>query len=471
MVRPDRVCAWSRAGSTTTGSASRWSWRATGFRFVELVYVPRLGSFDRVSAPLHRIDVLPATQDDLGQVEDIAYTAFTTGRFLLDGRLDPDLSRRRYGTWVRTSLRSREQSVLKAELAGSLVGFFIVEDTPDRNVYWHLTAVAPQWQGKGIGLSLWQTMLMRHKSEGAVSVATTISGHNLPALNLYARLGFNIASSRPDDLPLVEGARPLIHLSWVRVSPGCRRAQIGRSDLRVCSACGAPLADQGWVCAECGYGPATIGGFAAFAPTAAHGTEGFQESFFGELSRLEEQSFWFTGRNELIVWAMTKYFPGCKSFLEIGCGTGWVLTGIRSAFPSAELTGSEILVAGLEIASERVPSARFYQMDARSIPFREYFDVIGAFDVLEHIDDDELVLSQISQAVRPGGVLLLSVPQHPRLWSRQDERAHHVRRYTAAELRHKVVAGGLRSRPIDVLRGPTVAAAFRLSSVDGPPTA
>jgi SAM-dependent methyltransferase len=185
-----------------------------------------------------------------------------------------------------------------------------------------------------------------------------------------------------------------------------------------------------------------IRGFTAFSPAAAFGNEGFQESFFGELSRLEEGSFWFNARNRLIVWAMTKYFPRCTRFLEIGCGTGFVLSGIRSAFPSAELTGSEILGAGLEIAAKRVPSASFYQMDARSIPFRDYFDVVGAFDVLEHIVEDELVLAEISQAVRPGGGLLLSVPQHRRLWSRQDERAYHVRRYAAAELRRKVVAAG-----------------------------
>ena len=76
------------------------------------------------------------------------------------------------------------------------MGFFIVERRPDTSVYWHLTAVAPTWQGKGIGLSLWQTMLHRHAEEGAAFVATTISGHNLGALNLYARLGFSFPSAR-----------------------------------------------------------------------------------------------------------------------------------------------------------------------------------------------------------------------------------------------------------------------------------
>ena len=70
------------------------------------------------------------------------------------------------------------------------------------------------------------------------------------------------------------------------------------------------------------------------------------------------------------------------------------------------------------------------------------FDAIGAFDVLEHIDDDEAVIAEVGRALRPGGGFLLSVPQHPSLWSPQDEHAHHVRRYTAAGLRRKLEAAG-----------------------------
>jgi ribosomal protein S18 acetylase RimI-like enzyme len=167
-----------------------------GFRFVEMVYGPLLESFDGIEEPRHAIDVSEAGQRDLEAIEEIAHEAFSTGRFLLDWRLDPELGRRRYANWVRTSLGSSSQVVLKAVTADGLVGFFIVEHRPDRSVYWHLTAVAPRWQGRGLGLSLWQTMLQRHRAEGVSSVATTISGHNIAALNLYARLGFSMASSQ-----------------------------------------------------------------------------------------------------------------------------------------------------------------------------------------------------------------------------------------------------------------------------------
>ena len=114
----------------------------------------------------------------------------------LDWRLDPELSHRRYANWVRTSFADARHIVLKAEVGGDLVGFFIVERRSDGSVYWHLTAISPRWQGRGLGMSVWQTMLLRHRAEGATTVETTISGHNLAAINLYARLGFSFASGQ-----------------------------------------------------------------------------------------------------------------------------------------------------------------------------------------------------------------------------------------------------------------------------------
>jgi SAM-dependent methyltransferase len=82
------------------------------------------------------------------------------------------------------------------------------------------------------------------------------------------------------------------------------------------------------------------------------------------------------------------------------------------------------------------------QMDARRIPYADEFDVIGAFDVLEHIAEDETVLAQLHRALKPGGGLLITVPQHPRLWSSADQFACHVRRYTASEIHSKVEQAG-----------------------------
>ena len=212
--------------------------------------------------------------------------------------------------------------------------------------------------------------------------------------------------------------------------------------MKICLSCGARFEVPGWQCPACSASPRLLEGFPAFAPNLAEANDGFEATHFDELAPLEATNFWFRSRNQLIVWALNKYFPGVGSFLEIGCGTGYVLSGIEYAFPRLRLSGSEIFSNGLNYTKNRVSRSDLFQMDARAIPFEEEFDVIGAFDVLEHIAEDELVLSEMYRAVRPGGGILLTVPQHAFLWSQADEYACHVRRYSAGDLRHKVQQAG-----------------------------
>ncbi|WP_340122056.1 class I SAM-dependent methyltransferase [Methylobacter svalbardensis] len=169
---------------------------------------------------------------------------------------------------------------------------------------------------------------------------------------------------------------------------------------------------------------------------------GFKTHYFKELAELESGNFWFRARNKLILWALHKYSPELKSFLEIGCGTGFVISAISKRFPETRLSGSEYLEEGLVYARQRVPGTEFTQMDARQIPYESELDAIGAFDVLEHIEDDETVLQQIYKALKSDGIVFITVPQHRWLWSSVDEYACHVRRYSANELHQKVCRAG-----------------------------
>ena len=169
---------------------------------------------------------------------------------------------------------------------------------------------------------------------------------------------------------------------------------------------------------------------------------GFKAHYFKELADLEASNFWFRSRNKLIVWALHKYCLQSKSFLEIGCGTGFVLSEISKRFPSMDLSGSEFMEEGLVYARSRIPTAIFSQMDARHMPYKSKFEAIGAFDVLEHILEDVAVLDQISNALKPGGVALITIPQHRRLWSVVDEYACHVRRYEVDEIHKKIRESG-----------------------------
>lgn len=169
----------------------------------------------------------------------------------------------------------------------------------------------------------------------------------------------------------------------------------------------------------------------------------FPKTAFEALAIAEPRHWWFRARNRVILWVLKSRIGKFHNFLEIGCGTGFVLEGIHREYPEATLSGTEFFDEGLMYARKRVPSATFEKLDARVMNDIERFDVIGAFDVVEHIDEDQQVLANLSSALTKDGYLLLTVPQHKWLWSHADERACHVRRYTRRELVDKVERTGL----------------------------
>lgn len=195
-------------------------------------------------------------------------------------------------------------------------------------------------------------------------------------------------------------------------------------------------------CPGCEQAVAMIGGVPCYAPELARESSGFRPEGFVWLAEHESGHFWFRARSELIAYVVHRYFPAARRFMEIGCGTGYVLSSLAKHCPGLVMSGSEIFIEGLGFASQRMPDADLFQMDARRIPFRAEFDLLGAFDVVEHIEEDETVLAEIYAALVPGGGAIFTVPQHPSLWSAQDERACHKRRYRRGELETKLRQAG-----------------------------
>ena len=212
--------------------------------------------------------------------------------------------------------------------------------------------------------------------------------------------------------------------------------------MKLCAACKGRFESEEWICPSCGYCPATRQEIFQFVEDPASSQAGFKPEYFARLAAIEPGHFWFRARNALIQWALRKFFSDAKSFFEIGCGTGYVLGGIRENFPGMRLVGSDIFTDGLIFAKARLPGTELYQMDAGRIFFECEFDVVGAFDVLEHLVEDESALAQMFKAARSGGGLLVTVPQQRYLWSASDRFAMHQRRYSRAELRTKVQEAG-----------------------------
>lgn len=209
-----------------------------------------------------------------------------------------------------------------------------------------------------------------------------------------------------------------------------------------CLGCEHTVVSDVFDCPACGYRPVRLDGTLAFAPDLADDERDFARAGFARLAAVEPGNYWFESRNRLVAWMLRRYFPAGRSFFEVGCGTGFVLAGIHAAFPELRVAGGEMSLEGIAHARRRLPGVPLFQIDARHLPFEAEFDVIGSFDVLEHIDDDESVIAEMFRAAKRGGGAIVTVPQHPSLWSPVDDISRHKRRYTRTEMVTKLTRAG-----------------------------
>jgi 2-polyprenyl-3-methyl-5-hydroxy-6-metoxy-1,4-benzoquinol methylase len=181
-------------------------------------------------------------------------------------------------------------------------------------------------------------------------------------------------------------------------------------------------------------------GIEVFAESDASERE-FDYTFFDCLYNIEEKNFWFRGRREAIFQILKRFIPDYKNkkMLEVGCGGGNIVDFLKGKGMNIE--GADIFFEGLQFARKRV-NTNFYQINIKDIPFKNEFDLIGLFDVLEHVQEEEQVLVNVYKALKPEGHLFISVPALPLLWSYFDKIACHKRRYTKRELANKLKKQG-----------------------------
>jgi SAM-dependent methyltransferase len=170
----------------------------------------------------------------------------------------------------------------------------------------------------------------------------------------------------------------------------------------------------------------------------------YDPAYFDQLVRIEDRHFWFHTRNRILsalaAQITNSFSPGGK-VLEIGCGNGNVLRHLQQACSGHMVVGIDAFAEGLRLARRRNCPC-LVRGDAIQHPFRARFDLVGLFDVLEHVPEDERLLGQVRCMLRPGGVLLLTVPARKSLWSYFDEASGHCRRYELDELQRKLVQSG-----------------------------
>lgn len=163
-----------------------------GFRFIEITYKPHFSdllNWEPASIE-SEVEIIPATPGCLPQIRKIAECAFTHERFHVDPRLNPELGNIRYGNWAEKAYYNPVQSLYAFKDNDAIMGFFVTENLSEKHVYWHLTALAPSYQKRGLGGTVWEKMMHLHQQQGFSQITTCITARNLSAMNLYRKLNF-----------------------------------------------------------------------------------------------------------------------------------------------------------------------------------------------------------------------------------------------------------------------------------------
>jgi SAM-dependent methyltransferase len=165
---------------------------------------------------------------------------------------------------------------------------------------------------------------------------------------------------------------------------------------------------------------------------------------YQQMAELDDRHWWYRARRQIIADLIRReaQLPSDAQILEIGCGTGHNLS-MLAGFGHVE--GLELDDEARELSEKRlgrkVMSSPLPELSG--VPDRHY-DLIGTFDVIEHIDDDRAALASIAGKLKAGGKFVMTVPAHQWMWSAHDVVNHHKRRYSKIGLKRLIESSPMR---------------------------
>ena len=165
---------------------------------------------------------------------------------------------------------------------------------------------------------------------------------------------------------------------------------------------------------------------------------------YQQMAELDDRHWWYRARRRIIADLIRREArpPADAQILELGCGTGHNLA-MLSGFGHVDALelDEEARALSEERLGRRIMSSPLPELGEVS---NRHYDLIGAFDVIEHIEDDRAALASIATKLKPGGKFVMTVPAHQWMWSAHDVVNHHKRRYSKSRLKALIEASPMK---------------------------
>lgn len=155
-----------------------------------------------------------------------------------------------------------------------------------------------------------------------------------------------------------------------------------------------------------------------------------KKEMYKSMYETENYHWYFKSKREIVLACLKKYLRHKGKIVDLGCGCGLMLTELEKY---GTVTGVDASEEAIEYC-KTLFSGELIQGDLSELGMENTFDCAILLDVLEHVEDEKLILENIRNSLHNRGLLILTVPADMRLWSQHDENCMHYRRYERKEL-------------------------------------
>ena len=217
----------------------------------------------------------------------------------------------------------------------------------------------------------------------------------------------------------------------------------------ICPSCRAifPEEHSSFAC-SCGFQAIHDEGVSLFYPDYELSFRDHTRTSLQNLTRHANHHFWMISRRKIVVDRIMRNLDLGDSFLEVGAGAADISECLQNL--GLKVTVSDIQTENLkQVAKKRFESV--VQFDLYQPIFREHFDSVGAFCVIEHLEEDLIAAKHLVDIVKPGGLIFIMVPAHDWLWNNRDRLESHKRRYSKRQLSQLFESAGASVLHIDYL--------------------